>query len=74
MTTPICRTCGAKFPGRVTCKTCGSDPAAPAQKVAKAALVRKATTTYTIEDRRLLRARVRSITATQKKRKHGRNV
>jgi uncharacterized Zn finger protein (UPF0148 family) len=27
MTTPTCRTCGAKFPGRVTCKVCGADPA-----------------------------------------------
>jgi hypothetical protein len=26
MSTPICRTCDTKFPGKHKCKTCGADP------------------------------------------------
>lgn len=71
--TPTCKSCGTKFPGKDTCKTCGLDPNAPRTKewkIKKVALL----PTATVEDRRSKKAKIRSITNAPAKRKHGRNV
>lgn len=33
MSTPTCRTCGTKFPGKDVCKMCGRDPHAPKDSI-----------------------------------------
>jgi hypothetical protein len=37
MSTPTCRTCGTKFPGKDSCKVCGRDPHAPKDSIWRAA-------------------------------------
>ncbi len=69
VTTPTCASCGTKFPGRDSCKSCGRDPnAAPSVQ----SIVRKAVPESDATGRR--RALKRSITSTpaRRKRKHGR--
>lgn len=67
VTTPTCRSCGTKFPGRDSCKSCGCDPDAPpsiARKVMQAV--------PDPMDRGRRRALRRSLTSSQRRRGHGR--
>lgn len=73
MTTPTCRTCGTKFPGRDICKSCGVDPAAEPNRAARAARVVKAMPKPSnAAQRRMLKYKLRSIQNAPRKRKHGR--
>lgn len=82
MTTPTCKTCGTKFPGKDFCKSCGFDPNATptvTQRVARAVGLRKtkvAPSRSTKKDRAAFKAELRSLRMPngRPKLKHGRQV
>lgn len=75
MTTPTCRTCGTKFPGREVCKECGADPnAVPSEAIRFKHAVRRAVATapHLKPTKATTRAIRRSIENKPRKRGHGR--
>ena len=66
---PVCRSCGAKFPGRDSCKSCGANPnGAPVVSMrVNAAIPGKKP-----EDRKRRKALLRSLTQQPRRKKHGR--
>ena len=73
-TTPICRSCGRKFPGRDTCSYCGCDPHADpsSERLVEIAVGSLASTGDRELDRRRRRALERSMRQSRKPRQHGR--
>ena len=74
-TTPVCRSCGTKFPGRESCKSCGNDPdATPSLAVlAEVAVASLDPSGDRNLDRRRRKALERSMMQRRKPRKHGRH-
>jgi hypothetical protein len=74
-TTPICRSCGRKFPGRDTCSQCGCDPgvAPSSAALAKIAVASLDPSGDRNLDRRRRKALGRSMMQKRKPRKHGRH-
>jgi hypothetical protein len=73
VSTPTCRTCGAKFPGKEVCTHCGANPNAEPSTTARVKLaIKQAPKARTAADRRKLKHQLKSIQSRPRKRKHGR--